>query len=151
MEKTEKSRKMPETFTEKTGRSPEPLRENTRRVGAGYEEKAAEYLQSRGYFILCRNFRCRQGEIDLIARQGGYLVFIEVKYRRGKANGWPEEAVTPAKQRSICRTADYYRLCRGYREDTPCRFDVVAILGEEITLYENAFFYRGSKKGKDCW
>ena len=123
----------------------EKAAENKRKLGARYEEKAAEYLQNRGYFILCRNFRCRQGEIDLIARQGGDLVFIEVKYRKSVRSGQPQEAVTPGKQRAICRTADYYRLRHGYGEDTCCRFDVVAILGEEITLYENAFPYRGSQ------
>ena len=52
-----------------------------------------------------------------------------------------EEAVTPAKQRKICRMADYYRLQNGYGEETLCRFDVVAILGETVTLYRNAFPY----------
>ena len=123
----------------------EKAAENKRKLGARYEEKAAEYLQNRGYFILCRNFRCRQGEIDLIARQGGDLVFIEVKYRGGGGNGLPQEAVTRGKQRTICRTADYYRMSHGYGEDTSCRFDVVAILGEEITLYQNAFPYTGGQ------
>ena len=118
---------------------------NKRKVGAAYEEKAAAYLQSRGYFILCRNFFSRQGEIDIIAREGGYLVFIEVKYRKNGAKGDPAEAVTPAKQRVICRTADYYRLKKGYGEETPCRFDVVAVLGEEITLYKDAFPYTAAR------
>lgn len=114
---------------------------NKRAVGAAYEDKAVEYLKSHGYFILCRNFRCRQGEIDIIAREGESLVFIEVKYRRNAKRGIPEEAVTFAKQRTICRTADYYRLQKGYGEETLCRFDVVAILGEKLTLYRNAFPY----------
>lgn len=124
----------------------EKTKQSKRSVGTAYEEKTAEYLQSRGYFILCRNFRCRQGEIDLIARQGGYLVFIEVKYRKTGGSGRPEEAVTLGKQRAICRTADYYRLCQGLGEETPCRFDVVAILGEEIILYQNAFSYVPGRK-----
>ncbi len=124
----------------------EKRRQSKRSVGTAYEEKAAEYLQSRGYFILCRNFRCRQGEIDLIAREGGYLVFIEVKYRKSAGNGRPEEAVTLEKQRVISRTADYYRLRQGYGEETCCRFDVVAILGEEITLYKNAFSYVSGRR-----
>lgn len=117
--------------------------DNKRTLGTQYEEQAVEYLKSRGYFILERNFRCRQGEIDIIARDGRYLVFLEVKYRKNSRKGRPEEAVTPVKMRTICRVADYYRLRKGYGESTPCRFDVVAILGDEIQLYKNAFPYMG--------
>jgi putative endonuclease len=116
--------------------------ENRRKIGADYERQAEEYLQTCGYRILERNYRCRQGEIDLIAREGEALVFLEVKYRRTAAHGLPSEAVTPAKQRTICRVADYYRLTHGIPDNTPCRFDVVSILGQEITLYRNAFLYR---------
>lgn len=117
---------------------------NKRTIGTEYEQKAVEYLKNRGYFILERNFRCKTGEIDLIARYKKYLVFIEVKYRSSSAKGLPEEAVTQSKMRTISRVADYYRLRHGYGEDTPCRFDVVAVLGQEIKLYENAFPYVGS-------
>ena len=92
--------------------------------------------------ILEQNFRCRQGEIDIIARHKGVLVFVEVKYRKDLRQGRPEEAVTPLKMRTICRVADYYRLRNGYGEQVPCRFDVVAVLGEEIRIFENAFEYR---------
>ena len=120
---------------ENPGRS----QQNKRAIGAAYEEKAVEYLKNHGYFILRRNFRSRRGEIDIIAREGKALVFIEVKYRRNLGRGAPEEAVTPAKQRKICRMADYYRLQNGYGEETLCRFDVVALLGETVTLYRNAY------------
>ncbi len=86
-----------------------------------------------------RNFYSRTGEIDLIAREDGYLVFVEVKYRSSWRFGSPEEAVTPAKQRSIVRTARFYLLRRGFPEGTPCRFDVLAIDGEELRLLRNAF------------
>ena len=115
---------------------------NKRTVGTEYEQKAVEYLKSRGYFIIERNFRCKSGEIDLIAKHENYLVFIEVKYRKNSTKGSPEEAVTLSKIRTISKVADYYRLRYGYGEDTPCRFDVIAILGNEIRLYENAFLYR---------
>ena len=121
--------------------SPGRIQQNKWAVGAAYEEKAVEYLKNHGYFILRRNFRSRLGEIDIIAREGKVLVFIEVKYRRNLERGAPEEAVTPAKQRKICQMADYYRLQNGYGEETLCRFDVVAILGETVTLYRNAFPY----------
>ena len=73
------------------------------------------------------------------AREGTYLVFIEVKYRRNLGSGSPLEAVNPAKQEKIRRTALYYLYCRGYDEDTPCRFDVVAVTGERFELIRNAF------------
>lgn len=66
--------------------------QNTRRTGAVYEKKAGAYLEKRGYKILEYNYRCRQGEVDIIARDAGYLVFCEVKYRSGPESGYPEEA-----------------------------------------------------------
>lgn len=115
--------------------------ENRRRVGAAYEEKAAEYLCSQGYRILERNFRCRLGEIDLIAEDCEVLVFLEVKYRKSSRYGSPAEAVTPAKQKTICRVADFYRMSRRVPESKSCRFDVVAILGEQVQIYKDAFPY----------
>ena len=75
---------------------------NTRAKGAEYEARAAEFLESRGYEILERNFRCAYGEIDLIARQGSGLIFVEVKYRKNRRAGLPEEAVSLLKQQKIC-------------------------------------------------
>lgn len=114
-----------------------------RRKGTEYEQKAAEFLEGKGYQILHRNFYSRFGEIDLVARQGAYLVFAEVKYRKGTGGGHPLEAVDRQKQRRICKTAIYYCLCHGYGEDTPCRFDVVGILGEEVVHVEDAFPFQG--------
>ena len=73
------------------------------------------------------------------SREGAYLVFIEVKYRRNLGSGSPLEAVNPAKQEKIRRTALYYLYCRGYDEETPCRFDVVAVTGERFELIRDAF------------
>lgn len=115
---------------------------NRRRVGALYEEKAAAYLEERGYKILERNYRCQKGEIDLIALDGDVLVFLEVKYRSTEKMGDPAEAVNASKQRKICRVADDYRRTRRIGGQTPCRFDVVAILGGDLKLYRNAFLYR---------
>lgn len=89
--------------------------------------------------ILKQNYRSRRGEIDLIGRHDGYLVFVEVKYRASGRRGTPQEAVGSAKQRVICRVADYYRCTHGIRLSTPVRYDVVAVLGEEICWYQNAF------------
>ncbi len=115
------------------------LGENRRAKGSRYEEKAAAFLQEKGYQILERNYRDRAGEIDLIARDGMYLVFVEVKYRRNRETGYPEEAVDVRKQTRIRHTAEYYLYSRRYPADTPCRFDVVSILGEEIRLIADAF------------
>lgn len=113
---------------------------NKRKIGAFYEEQAAQYLEGKGYCILEKNFRCRQGEIDLIARDGDTLVFVEVKYRMNDVCGEPEEAVDFRKQKKIRRVAEYYLLCSGLPQDINCRFDVAALDGSgEIRYYENAF------------
>ena len=83
-------------------------RTNKRQIGADKEAFVCEWLEKHGYMVLERNFRCRSGEIDVVAREGGYLVFIEVKYRNRGANGLPEEAVDVRKQRIISRVALYY-------------------------------------------
>lgn len=112
---------------------------NKRRIGAVYERQAAEYLKSKGYQILENNYRCRIGEIDLIARDGRYLVFVEVKYRSDGFCGNALEAVTVRKQHTIRRVAQFYLLSHHLSEDIPCRFDVVGITGTEITLVKDAF------------
>lgn len=117
-------------------------RENRRRTGAYYERKAGKYLEEKGYEILEYNFRCRIGEIDIIAKDGGYLVFCEVKYRSDAGSGHPAEAVDAKKQRVISKCALYYLALHGLH-DTECRFDVVSIEGEQITVYPNAFDYIG--------
>lgn len=112
---------------------------NTRKIGTDKETLAAEYLTARGMRITERNFRCRQGEVDIIGYHGGYLVFVEVKYRRNTEKGTALEAVDIRKQRQICRTADYYRYLHRCGENTPVRYDVLAIQGEEICWMQNAF------------
>lgn len=114
---------------------------NTRKIGAEMEEKAAAYLQQMGMEILERNFQNRQGEIDIIGRQDGYLVFVEVKYRSGRGQGMPQEAVDFRKQRQICRVADFYRMKNKVSQQTPVRYDVVAITKEEINWIKNAFYH----------
>lgn len=117
---------------------------NQREVGTRQESRAAEYLESLGYHILVRNFRCRFGEIDLIAKQDDTYIFIEVKYRTGRTAGDPTSAVDGKKQKKISKTADYYRMLHQIPMDVPCRFDVVAETPEEIRVYANAFYYQGS-------
>lgn len=117
------------------------MRENLRKKGNFYEQKAAEYLKEKGYQIIERNFRCRYGEIDLIARYDGVLVFCEVKYRHSKDTASPLEAVTPGKQQRISKTAFYYLSTHPYNED--CRFDVIGISNDQVSHIENAFEYKG--------
>lgn len=114
---------------------------NKREIGAEYEQKAAQYLESCGYKILCRNFRCRMGEIDLIARDGRYLVFIEVKYRMNAQMGEPQEAVDHRKQWKISRAASYYCMRHGIPPGQPCRFDVAAFMQGRWSVIQNAFDY----------
>lgn len=116
---------------------------NKRKVGQEQEVKAACFLRTQGYQILEQNYRCKKGEIDLIAREGQYLVFVEVKYRHTTGSGMPEEAVDLRKQRQISRVAAWYLAQKGLDVYTPCRFDVVAITEEEIRLYRDAFGYQG--------
>lgn len=114
--------------------------QNNRQVGDAQETRAAFELQKLGYRILERNFRCKIGEIDIIALHKGYLVFVEVKYRKNARTGYAAEAVTWKKQQNISRVADYY-IRMHCRKIPSCRFDVAAIDGETFTVYENAFEY----------
>lgn len=86
-----------------------------------------------------RNFRNRQGEIDIIGYHDGYLVFVEVKYRSGSNRGYAAEAVDGRKQRQICKVADYYRYIHRLGENTAVRYDVVAVQEGEIVWLQNAF------------
>lgn len=112
-----------------------------RKAGASREALAAEYLEVQGMHVRERNFRCRQGEIDIVGDHAGYLVFVEVKYRRTEAFGSAPEAVDLRKQHKICRAADYYRYLHGLGDDCPVRYDVVAVQGKEIRWIQNAFLH----------
>lgn len=99
---------------------------NTTQKGSFYEDIAKDFLQKRGLTLLSRNFRHRQGEIDLIMRHGGTVVFVEVRYRKQDSHGSAEESITYRKQKSIISTANYF-LMKNKLWDTPCRFDVLTI------------------------
>lgn len=111
---------------------------NRREIGSEYEKDAGEFLKRQGFQILEYNYRCKKGEIDIIAREGEYLVFCEVKYRKNTGKGYPSEAVNVRKQKILSQCAQYYLMTEG-RTDMPCRFDVVSIMDGEITLIKNAF------------
>lgn len=115
---------------------------SSKRTGLYYETQAAVFLEKQGYQILERNFRCPAGEIDLIAKEGGYLCFVEVKYRSERETGTPEEAVDAKKQKRISRAALYYLMKQGLGDTTPCRFDVVGIRPDRIRVTKNAFSFK---------
>jgi len=94
-------------------------------LGHAGEEAAARYLESQGYTVLARNFRTRLGEIDLIAREGPTLCFIEVKTRSSQAFGAPAEAVNTPKQQKMAHVASQYLAQQP--QERPCRFDVVEV------------------------
>ena len=114
---------------------------NRRKLGFSYEKIACQYLEEQGLKILEMNYHIRQGEVDIIAREGNILVFLEVKYRRDERYGHPAEAVTPAKQKKICLVAKHYCYTRHF--DGAVRFDLVSLCGEEIIWYRDAFPYTG--------
>jgi putative endonuclease len=111
-------------------------------LGKTGEDLACQELQRRGYAIVARRYRRRGGELDIIARDGATLVFIEVKTRDGRAFGEAAEAVTPFKRRRIAQLARDY-MTRHRLSDCPCRFDVVSIhldSGEPVLeVFQGAF------------
>lgn len=119
------------------------MKSNTLWFGKKGEELAEKYLQKLGYKILTRNFRCKLGEIDIIAQDRNILVFIEVKTRWSKKFGLPEEAVTPWKIKSIIKTGEYFKMLHPELPES-LRIDVAAIMmsqngePEEIRLLKNA-------------
>lgn len=118
-------------------------RRSSKSIGSEGEELAAHFLKKRGYTIIAKNYRTKFGEIDLIARDGDAIAFIEVKLRSGKSYGEPAEAVDHRKRSQISKVALYY-LTREKSENTICRFDTVLLLpskkgGYACELIKDAF------------
>ncbi|MDE5548747.1 MAG: YraN family protein [Clostridia bacterium] len=111
---------------------------NTRQSGIEGENLAVEYLKKSGYKILERNFSNRTGEIDIIAQDGKYIVFVEVKTRENTQFGMPIESVTIQKARKIIRTAECYLLYKK-KQNSLCRFDVIEVLRGEVNHIKNAY------------
>ncbi len=112
------------------------------RRGAAGEDRACAHLRRQGLTILERNFRCRVGEIDVVAREGETLVFVEVKERGDASHGTAVEAVTPAKRQRVIRAAQLWA-ARHRESESRVRFDVVAIdWGREgaVVRHERAAF-----------
>ena len=111
------------------------------------EELAFHFLGAQGYKVLLKNYECTLGEIDLIAKEKGALVFIEVKTRSSVAMGVPAESVTFQKRRQIVNVAEYYLKRYGIK-DVECRFDVVSVLlnqadEPQIEIIKDAFGKQG--------
>lgn len=112
-------------------------------LGEQGEKLAVKHLKKKGYAIRARNFRTRLGEVDIIAADGDYVVFVEVKTRSSTRFGMPFEAVTVAKQKQLSKVALEY-LAQHNLTESPARFDVVSILISDgakpaIELIKNAF------------
>lgn len=109
------------------------------RAGARAEDLCAEHLRSAGLRVLARNWRCRHGEIDLVAEEGRTLVFAEVRYRRDSRFGGAAESITAAKQARLAAAARLYLM---RRPEADCRFDVLlldALAPDRIRWIRNAF------------
>lgn len=111
--------------------------QNNTEKGQFAEQQAAIFLEKKGYKILATNYRHGRGEIDLIATENNIVVFVEVKSRKNAAFGQPETAVNHKKQALIQQTAEGYLEELGLQN--PIRFDIIAIVGQEITHFEDAF------------
>ncbi len=117
------------------------MRSTTKQKGDAAEDRALQHLQAQGLKLLQRNYRTPGrggGEIDLIVQDAdGTLVFVEVRQRGGQGHGGALASVTPVKQRRIVFAARYFLL--KLRQEPPCRFDVVAVEGDELHWYKAAF------------
>lgn len=105
--------------------------------GEDAEQLARDFLRQHGYEIIAERYRWRGGEIDLIARDGNVLVFIEVRSRSKELFGLPEETITHKKRQKILLTAQHYLAHHPTNLDV--RFDVVALSGGQLRLYKDAF------------
>lgn len=107
-------------------------------VGAAAEERAAVYLREQGFRVLARNYRKKFGELDIVALTGDVLVFVEVRSKKNTHYGTPAETISRQKRARLTRAAEAY-LAHSRMGDMPCRFDVIAIVGETIEHIVDAF------------
>jgi putative endonuclease len=114
------------------------MTQQRRALGFSGEDAAVAWYEARGYEVVARNWRCREGELDLIVRHGRTYVFCEVKARTTDAFGVPAEAVTYTKRNRIRHLAARW-LSEASSPARDIRFDVVAILGNDLEVIEGAF------------
>ena len=113
------------------------VRGKNRRLGLFGEARAARYLKRSGYKIVERNLRTPFGEVDIVAKKGDVLAFVEVKTRSGRAFGLPNEAVRRDRMARYINAAKYY--FSGREMDVTVRFDIIELLGGGINHIEDAF------------
>ncbi len=118
---------------------------NKRSLGSYIEKECVLFLQENDVRHIQTNFGCKIGEIDIIGYCGIYLTFFEVKFRKNEQCGLAESAVDYYKQKTICRVSDYYMVKNHLSLDIPVRYDVLAVNGENIVWYKNAFDYIPSR------
>lgn len=112
---------------------------NKRQLGNHIETIVCDYLSEKGYKILSKNYRCPFGEIDIIAKDENYITFIEVKYRKNVASGYPIEAVNHRKQQKIIKTSLYYITQNHLSLNSNYRYDIVSVIGSKVHILKNAF------------
>ena len=117
------------------------MNSNNRTVGSYEEGLALDFLKEQGIRICDKNFRNRTGEIDLIGYDQQTLVFFEVKYRKNGRVGASLEAVGVAKQRQICKVAEFYLYVKHISTNTAIRYDVIGIDRDSIHWIKNAFYH----------
>lgn len=118
---------------------------STRSIGLEKENVALDYLTQHGLKLLHRNYQCKQGEIDLIMQHLETLIFIEVRYRHSKNYGGSAASISPSKQKHLIQTARFYLRTYYHQRPPLCRFDVIAINGDndaDLTWIRNAFYAR---------
>lgn len=113
---------------------------NTRQTGQAFEAKAEAFLAEQGLELVARNFRCKLGEIDLIMQDKEKLIFVEVRFRASNDFGGSAASVSRGKQRHIIKSAQYYLKIKYGNRPPLCRFDVVALTGDNINWIKNAFY-----------
>ncbi len=118
-------------------------KQNLTSKGNEAEALAIDYLKKQGLKLLCRQYRCKMGEIDIIMREGNEIVFVEVRSLAKPHYYEPFESITPAKQRKLILTATFYLNRHDFAQNLPARFDVISItdtqLKPKITWIPNAF------------
>jgi len=117
--------------------------EARRALGLAAEERACRHLEGAGMTVVARNYRAKGGEIDVVARKGNLLVFVEVRSREDSGYGAPEETVTAAKRRRVAKAARQYLSTVPPDSWREARFDVVVVEGETLRHYPGAFDARG--------
>ncbi|KTC84987.1 YraN family protein [Legionella brunensis] len=110
-------------------------------IGLAAELRAQAYLIAQGLSWVASNYHCRFGEIDLIMREGSYLIFVEVRARSSNSFGGAAASVTYRKQQKIIKTASHYLLVNKLTEKQPVRFDVLSFEGDalQVNWMKNAF------------